>query len=215
MGKPDQPRGPDGKWRKRSGVAVAAALAATVAYGQVGVTGGGTASVESSISQALRTKLDKGKRNAAKGRPGAAWKDLSLKRTGQRLFRGARCAVNSYGDVQRFLFRTPCRSLDRMLYALDDEQGNRIVVSVAWVDMRNAVSARELRALADVHGTGNIAPLPGSFVGVGDIRWTGRNYDSRRSNRLVVIAEVEPVSGAPSPGYLDGIADVAAEFPRP
>lgn len=102
-----------------------------------------------------------------------------------------------------------------MLLALGDGHGNRIVVSISWVEMRSSVTALKLRSLVDVHGTGSVAPLPGVLVGAGDTHWTGRNYDSRRSQRLVVIAEVEPLRGSPSPEYMDGVADVVAEFPRP
>lgn len=212
-----QPRDKRGRWTTGSGaVVVAGALAAGVVYGPLGGTGGGgAASVDASLGQAVRAKLDKGKRSAAKGRRDLTWRRLDLKRIEQRLRRAASCAANSYGDVQEFLVRTPCRSLDRMLFVLDDESGNRIVVSVSWVEMGSRRAARGLRALADVHGTGNVSPLPGVLVGTGDIDWTGDNYDSRPSGRSVTIAEVEPVRGDLAPEYLDAIADVAAEFPRP
>ncbi len=217
MGKPDQPRGPDGRWVKRSGALVASAtLAVTVAYGPVGVSGGsGAVSSQASLSQVVRGKLVKGKRSAAKGHRNTAWRRLDLKRIDERLDRAGRCALHSYGQVRRFFARTPCRSLKRMLFALEDGDGNRIAVSVSWVETRGTAAARELRGLADVDGTGNVAPLPGAVVGVGDIRWTGKYYDSRRSASLVVIAEVEPLRGDPHPGFLDGVADVAAELPRP
>ncbi|PXY27923.1 hypothetical protein [Prauserella muralis] len=214
----DQPRGKDGRWVKRPGavVVVTGVLAAGVAYGPLGASGGGGAvSVEASLGKAVRAKLDRGKRSAAKGRRDVTWRRLDLRRISQRLRRGAQCAANSYGEVQQFLARTPCRSLDRMLFVLDDASGNRIVVSVSWVGMATSRSARQLRDLADVHGTGNISPLPGPLVGAGDIGWTGHNYDSRRSGRSVTIAEVEPLRGSPPAEYLDAVADVVAEFPRP
>jgi hypothetical protein len=123
--------------------------------------------------------------------------------------------VNSYGDVQQFFLHNSCRSLDRMLFLLADGDGNSIVVSVSWVEMRSTSAARKLRELTDVDGTGNVRPLPSELIGTDDIAWTGLNYDSRRSGRLVVIAEVEPQRGDPDAEFMDGIADVAAEFPRP
>ncbi|MFB9727988.1 hypothetical protein [Haloechinothrix salitolerans] len=102
-----------------------------------------------------------------------------------------------------------------MLVRLNGSNSTVVVVSVAWVEMRSTLAALRLRELVDTHGTGNVSPLPGAVVGAGPIRWTGHNYDSRRDRRTVVIAEVEPLAGAPTPAYMDGIADVAAEFPRP
>lgn len=191
-------------------------MAVTVAYGPVGVSGSsGAVSSQAALSQVVRGKLVKGKRSVAKGHRNATWKQLDLKRIDERLDRAGRCALHSYGQVQRFFARTPCRSLKRMLFALGDGAGNRIAVSVSWVETRGPAAARELRGLADVDGTGNVTPLPGAVVGAGDIRWTGKYYDSRRSGSLVVIAEVEPLRGDPHPGFLDGVADVAAELPRP
>ncbi|MEY7972039.1 hypothetical protein AB8O38_08565 [Saccharomonospora xinjiangensis] len=223
MGYETQPRDSRGRWTKRSGALVASTtLAITVAYGPAGVTGvtgvsggSGVASMQSSLSQVVRTKLAKGKRSAAKGHRNTTWKRLDLERIDEKLDRAGGCALHSYGQVQRFLTRTPCHSLRRMLFLLGDGHGNRIVVSVSWVRMRGTAAARELRGLADVDGTGNITPLSGAIVGAGTIRWTGRYYDSRRSGSLVVIAETEPVRGNPHPGFLDGVADVAAELPRP
>lgn len=102
-----------------------------------------------------------------------------------------------------------------MLLRLDDDNGTEIVVSVAWVEMHDSIAALRLRELADIHGTGNVSPLPSVVVGAEPVRWTGHNYDSRRDRRTVVIAEVEPLRGSPTREYMDGIADVVAAFPRP
>lgn len=206
--------------RPAAGLA-AAALAVMLAHGPLGVTGGavggpaGSASVESALGQAMRSKLVKSKRSARRGHQGTTWKRLGLKRKQRRVERGLPCAANSYGQVQRSFLRTPCRALDRMLVRLGDGNGTEIVVSVAWVEMRSTVAALRLRELADTHGTGNVSPLPGAVVGSEPIRWTGHNYDSRRARRTVVIAEVEPLRGSPTREYMDGIADVAVAFPRP
>lgn len=116
---------------------------------------------------------------------------------------------SALGQVMRNKLVTSKRPASR------GHRGATVVVSVAWVEMRGTLAALRLRELVDTHGTGNVSPLPGAVVGADPIRWTGRNYDSRRHRRTVVIAEVEPLSGAPTPAYMDGIADVAAEFPPP
>lgn len=221
MSWPDQPRGPDGKWRKSNSLLTGAAVAFTMAYvplggaGTGGVSGTGeTVSIESSVGPTMRAQLGKARRSATKGNRTAAWRRLNLKRIKHAVRRAARCVGNSHGDVQRFFLHTPCRSIDRMLIRLGDGQGNQIVVSIAWVEMRNTGAARSLRDQIDVHGTGDIVPLPGAIVGAGTLDWTGWNYDSKRAGRTVTIAEVEALRGNPHPEYLDGVAGVASRFPR-
>lgn len=216
----DQARGPDGKWIKEKigGTVVGAALVATVMATPIGAgvtASGGALSAESSIGQLARGTLDKAKQSAKKGQRRTTWKRLDLREVTRKSDRVADCAVHSYGRVQRFLATTPCRSLHRVLYALDGRDGDRVVVSVSWVRMRSTGAARALRNLVDVHGTGNVRPLPGWLVGAGRIDWTGWNYDSVRSGRQVTIAEVEPLRGSPSAEYMDAVAEAAAQFPRP
>jgi len=199
------------------GAVVIALAAGAMSVGGTGTgTGAGVgAGSGSGISQSLRTRVSAGKSNARGGRPDAAWRDLGLRRLRRTVRQGAPCAMNSYGEVQQFLVRTPCRSLDRVLLVLDDGAGNSMVVSVSWVRMRGTRAAADLARLADEPGTGNVAPLPGALVRAGDIRWTGTNYASRRERSVVVIAEVEPVGGAPGHELMDGVAEVAAELAGP
>lgn len=102
-----------------------------------------------------------------------------------------------------------------MLFALGDGHGNTIVVTVSWVGMFTAGTAERLKALADTDGTGNVSPLGGELVDAAGIKFTGTHYDSRRSGKLVVIAEAEPLSGTPDPDFLEGVVEVAVEFPPP
>ncbi|WP_344964244.1 hypothetical protein [Crossiella cryophila] len=140
---------------------------------------------------------------------------MRLKRLKETARKATSCAVHSYGDVQQFFARTPCRSLDRMLFALDAGQGDTMIVSVAWVRMPAPAEADRLQSLVDRDGTGNVSPLAGGLVGALGVRFTGRYYDSRRDGRLLVVAEVEPVTGAPAPELLDGVAEVVAELLPP
>lgn len=212
---PNQPRDSKGRWT--NGFArtfVGAAMVATVTATSLGAgisTSTGALSVESST--VVRSVLNKAKQSAKKGKRRTTWKRLDLREAKRTPRRGGGCAANSYGQVQRFLMRTPCRSLDRVLYALDGGGGERIVVSVSWVRMRSNGAARALRELVDVHGTGNITPLPGALAGAGRIDWTGWNYGSDRSGRQVTIAEVEPLRGNPSADFMDAVAEVAAKLP--
>jgi hypothetical protein len=195
-------------------------VALAIAGGSVAVTSGGAVSGGASTAgrvaaREVSSNVAKGKRSARTGKRRTTWDRLGLKRLKEDAKHAVVCAVESYGQVQQFFLRTPCRSLDRILIALADGPQDAFVVSVSWVRMRSATSARSLRDLADVDGTGNVSPLPGELIGVGPIRWTGMNYASRRSGTLVVIAEVEPLRGTPDPKWMDGVADIAAEFPPP
>ncbi|OLT46395.1 hypothetical protein BJF85_17200 [Saccharomonospora sp. CUA-673] len=217
MGGPDQPRDSKGRWTKKRSVAVVG-VTAVVAYGPVtgGMTAGtGGMSMKAGMTQASPQAFTKSTQAVKKGRPAQALRHLKLKRPARKVERALECGINSYGEVQRFLIRNPCRSLDRSLFTLDDEHGNRMVVSISWVRMPTSAQAARLRRIADVYGTGNVSPLPGHVVGAGDIEWTGRNYDSRRMRQTTVIAETEPVHGEIDPEYLDNVAELAVHFPRP
>jgi hypothetical protein len=109
--------------------------------------------------------------------------------------------VHSYGQVREFFLRTPCRSLQRTLLAIGDTEGNTVVVSVAWVRMRTAVSAERLKRLADTYGTGNVSPIGREVLELRGVWFTGKHHVSRRTRSLVVIAEVTPGSGQPDPAW--------------
>jgi hypothetical protein len=52
------------------------------------------------------------------------------------------------------------------------------------------------------------------LLGVADVRFTGRYYDSRSVGGMVVIAETEPLSGAPGAEVLESVARVAVYLPQ-
>ncbi|GAA4552646.1 hypothetical protein [Amycolatopsis samaneae] len=52
-------------------------------------------------------------------------------------------------------------------------------------------------------------------LGLAEIRFTGRYYDSHREGTLVVNAEATPIGGRPGEEFLRDVADVADEFPPP
>lgn len=125
------------------------------------------------------------------------------------------CLQHSFGDVREFFLHTPCRSLDRLLLTIGDDKGTVVVVSVAWVAMRNRSQAQRFKDLDDTHGTGNITPLAGALLDMADVRFTGRHYDSRRDKNTVVVAEAEPLSGSLGHDELKAFAEVAVLLPRP
>jgi hypothetical protein len=218
MGNPDQPRDSKGRWTKSTTTAGAAAIVVvglSIVGGGVGGGGAASVSVESTVGQSVRANVTKSKEPAKKGKRDDAWLRMGLKRLNEVRKQASTCAANSYGDVRQFFVRTPCRSLDRMLFALGDGRGGSVVVSVAWVGMSTTANAERLKTLADKDGTGNVSPLASALVGAAGIKFTGRHYDSRQAGKLVVISEAEPLSGAPDPDFLKGLAEVAKEFPPP
>lgn len=205
-------------------IALAGALAAgggaaaggALGGGALGAGGSGGVAQSTGLSPAqLKRAVGNSRKAARRGQHDEAWRRLGFRPARRAIERHAECVVHSYGQVQQFFVRNPCRELQRMLYAVIDGDGNTIVVSVAWVRMAGARSARELRKLADVYGTGNVSPIAGAALELGGVPFTGQHYQSRRSRSLVVIAEAEPASGRPDPALLDAAADVAVLFPPP
>ncbi|MCE7010644.1 hypothetical protein LWC34_48755 [Kibdelosporangium philippinense] len=201
--------------KSKSGAVVALAAAGVIAVGGGAATGGAGAAVSagsstgSGAAQAIRARTKGSKDSARKGRHDEAWHRMSWKTVKRLAKQELRCGPYSYGEVQQFFVRNPCRSLDRMLVHVTDDGGNKLAVMVTWVRMPKTATAQGLRRLADEYGTGCVTPLPGAP------KPTGQHYKSRRSGALVVIAEAEPVGGRPSREALDAATDIAVLFPPP
>lgn len=232
---PNQPRGDDGKWidtgrsqRKQGGGAV---VGAAVLAGLMAAVGGGDATV--SIGAALDTatsqntveaktsqkstevKTARGQDAAKKGDRIKAWRQMGLKEVDHRLWRGLRCAVQSYGQVQQFFLHHPCDKLDQLPFVVSDPQGNVIVGTIMWLKMPSTTEAAQFLRLEDTYATGDVTPFGTEVLGRGGIRFTGRYYKSRPDGPLVVIAETEPLRGNPSETLLKGVATVADVLPPP
>jgi hypothetical protein len=68
------------------------------------------------------------------------------------------CVGNSYGEVASFFEAGDCTGLTRALWSTDVD-GRPVVVSVSTVEMGETAGARDLRALADRNGSGNVSDL--------------------------------------------------------
>jgi hypothetical protein len=199
--------------KKGGALAAAAALVGGIAFATGGF-GSGTA-VDSVAQGGLRAKTNSSKSEASKGRYDQAWTRMGSKQLQRRAERALKCAADSYGQVQEFFLRTPCRALDRVLLAIGDGKGNTVVVSIAWVQMGSAGAAGQLKQLADTDGTGNVSPLGAAVLNLGDVRFTGEHYDSDRRGPLTVIAEAAPGSGHPDGETMDAATEIAVVFPPP
>lgn len=191
----------------------------------LGALGGGTvvaaggavaagSAAQSVASQSIQTRVTNSRSAARRGQSIEAWRRMGLRvitRTASREIRPElQCTTHAYGEVRAFLNRTPCRSMQRTQTVLCDEHGNNITMSTVWVQMPSPVSAQRLKLLVDSDGSGNVLPSAGS----GGVRFIGKHYASRRTGSLIVIAETAS-AGRPATAMLDGVAEVAAEFPQP
>lgn len=206
--------------KKGGGAVVAAAilaggLAAGGGLGGAGSAGTTGSALDAAAGQALRAKTSSARAEARQGRAKRAWSRLGWRRLERWGEQAANCAMHSYGEVQQFFLRTPCRSLKRRLLVLRDGHGNTIVVAIAWVRMANRDHAQRLKDLADTDGTGNVTPRRAAALGVAGVEFTGLHYHSERRGATTVIAEAEPVTGQPDGAVLDAATEIAVAFPPP
>lgn len=183
--------------------------------GGASLGGAGGSAVDSVASPNLSTKKANGRESARKGDRDGAMQRMGLRRLKETSKQDLECVLNSFGQVREFFIRTPCRSLDRLLFGFTDDAGNVAVVSVAWVRMHSTAQSRKFQSLDDQYGTGNVTPLGGALLDLADIKFTGQHYASRRDGDTVVIVEAEPAAGRLPDDLLDAVAEVTALLPRP
>ena len=68
------------------------------------------------------------------------------------------CVGHAYGDTADFFADTDCTGLSRALYSAEVD-GEPVVVSVTRVRLPDTATARDLRALTDRNGSGNVNDL--------------------------------------------------------
>lgn len=109
------------------------------------------------------------------------------------------CVGHAYGETATFFESTNCTGLSRALYSAQLE-GGPVVVSVSRVHMPDTATARDLRALTDRNGSGNVNDLLREGVGYpgGPEELAGAEYASAVSGPTVTIVEsawVHPPAG--------------------
>lgn len=212
--------GSDPAPKKGGPLLVAAGLALTMAASGGALDSGGAAlsrgsSANSTSGQVLKARKAESKKSARKGRIEQAWQRMGMRGSRKASEKGASCVAHSFGEIRRFFARTPCRSLDRVVFGLNNGRGAVAAVSVVWVTMPSRSKERRFRQLLDVHGNGDITPLGSPLLKRYGIRFTGRNYDAQPHGRATAVAEVENASGRFDRDALDAIAEVAAALPPP
>jgi hypothetical protein len=128
------------------------------------------------------------------------------------------CVGHAYGETSTFFDTTNCTGLSRALYSAQLD-GGAVVVSVARVRMPDTATARDLRALTDRNGSGNVSDLlrEGVTYSGGPAELSGAEYASAVSGPVVTIVEsawVDPGSGG-SGADLDRMAAGGLSLPVP
>jgi hypothetical protein len=194
------------------GAALVAGLMAA-ANGADVTTSVGTA-LDTAASQSSAEAQTASSREAAKkGNEQEAWQRMALRQLKREAEDELRCAVQSFGQVQRFFVTHPCKKLSEVMYAFRDKDGDDIVGTVMWVTMPSAGDAQQLQRVEDTYGTGDVTPFATEIAGYAGIKFTGKHYWSRRDGSLFVISETEPLRGHPSDVFLLDVAKVLDVLP--
>ncbi|MEU5691508.1 hypothetical protein [Actinosynnema sp. NPDC020468] len=178
---------------KAVGLAVAAVVGVVVAAGAEGSPGG----------------------DGAPGSIDGAWSGLGLAVVKRASQGNPECLSYTFGEVHQLMTVMPCVSLSRSLTTLTDGKGVTIVVHTAWVEYGTRAGAREFQRVEDIHGTGDVTPLPGALVDLADVEFSARHYASTVTDTTTVLAETEAVAGAPTDHLLHEVAEIAVLAPRP
>ena len=129
------------------------------------------------------------------------------------------CVGHSYGETAEFFATTDCTGVSRALYSAELD-GGPVVVSVSRVRMADPATARELQALTDRNGSGNISDLLREGV-----RYTGSpaklsdaEYASALNGATVTIVEsawVDPDETTGTDADIDLVASNALALETP
>jgi hypothetical protein len=126
------------------------------------------------------------------------------------------CADHAYGDTAAFFAGADCTGLSRALYSADIN-GASVVVSVTRVQMPDTATARQLQALTDRNGSGNVNDLlrEGIRYTGSPAELSGAEYASAVSGSAVTIVEsawVDPDADGDS-STIDRVADAGLALP--
>ncbi|MGY1827607.1 hypothetical protein [Blastococcus sp. SYSU DS0541] len=127
------------------------------------------------------------------------------------------CAAHAYGEVAGFFAASDCVGLSRALYSTEVE-GAPVVVSVSRVAMPDDAAARELRALTDRDGSGNVSDLlrEGVTYAGGPARLRSAQYASAVSGSTVTVVESAWAGAAAgSDAAVDQVASDGLALPVP
>lgn len=195
---------------KAGGVIAAAGLAVVLGVGGTTTLGGSAASgftgTSSSSSRSGARSSTDDSRSAVVRLSGRG-----VRATARLSDDGPDCATNSYGQVREFFEEHPCTALHRSVVEVRDREGDVVLVPIASVEMPDEGQARDLKALLDSPGSGNITELSREQGRYRYVRYTGEAYASRRDGTVVTNAQAQPVARGWSGLALTSIATNAVE----
>ena len=201
---------PDGPGRSRRRLAVMAAIAFLVLAVVVGLSFLGGED-DDPVAPAPAGASAPAAEQPAGPQPGDTVEVAGRTYTAQAVQLDGSCRDHAYGQVAEFFAAADCTGLSRALWATQIE-GSAVVVSVSRVRMADTATARDLQALTDTTGTGNVNDLlrEGVRYTGGPEELSGAEYASAVSGPVVTIVEsswVQP--GAGDGAGVDAVADSA------
>lgn len=107
------------------------------------------------------------------------------------------CAAHSYGQVQGFLTRTPCSSVQRVL-ATTARNGRQIIIAAYVIHFATPGHAASFNSLVTTDGTGDITNLlaEGNRIPGGPSKLPDAAFASRQNGNTVSVAEAAYAVGA-------------------
>ncbi|MBP2328719.1 hypothetical protein JOF56_009104 [Kibdelosporangium banguiense] len=209
-------------------IAVAATFAAAVLAGggQLGLTattGGAGNSVAGNLTgdvadslpgRDLRTRKTEGRKSAQRGRSDEAWSRMKFKELKRNVEHRLECVAASTGKVREFLLRTPCTSLDGLLFLVGDGQGNAAVVSVVRIGFRTKAQANAFQKVEDIGESGDVFPWNvATALDLANVSMTGHHYHLRTDKTAKIIGEADVATGSIDKETLLALAEVASYLP--
>lgn len=177
---------------KRGGAALAVGVAVVIGVGGVSVAVNASTtsgSANSSAGSRVQVRVSKAESQSAEVRLAKQGFRIAAKVTND----ATDCVGHSYGQMPDFFRRQPCEAIHRALFQIRDAKGDVVLVAVAWVQMPDEASARDLKTKLDSDGTGNITELSREQGKYRTVRFTGDAYASRIDGTVVTNAQAQPV----------------------
>jgi hypothetical protein len=219
----------DGGGGKAGAGVIAAGLAAVaivVGGGQLGVgasVGGAGNTVAGNLAgdvadslpgRDLATRRTEGRKSAQRGESDKAWRTMKFKQLKHKVEHRLECVAASTGKVREFLVRTPCKSLDGLLFLVGDGQGNAAVVSVVRIGFRTKAQADAFQKVEDVHGSGDVYPWNvAAALDLANVSMTGDHYHLRPDKTAKIVGEADVATGSIDGETLRALAEIASHLP--
>lgn len=111
------------------------------------------------------------------------------------------CAAHSYGQVQGFLTKTPCTSMQRVL-ATTSRNGRQVIIASYVIHFATPSQAASFNSLVTTDGTGDVTNLlaEGNRIPGGPSKLPDAAFASRQTGNTVSVAEAAYAVGSSNGG---------------